>query len=460
MTLVLRVTHYRNHTPEKELSFIADEADFSIGRSIDNDFVLPDPDRIISHRHAIIHFKSNAYYLMDDSTNGTTINHAEEPVRRDSEVKLNNGDTITIGEYECQCVIDDSVEKQPAYSNEAVPESLAHDWRQDIPQTPLKEHGAAFSDPSLHQHKPSESGLKNNLDPAGAIPDDYDFLKPTTDNALRNERMLVGEHVPAEQNYFRPPEAIPEDWDLFSSNSKDEEANEPRSYPDTPGQGKETRENQERRELSDKAKPNTNEQAFNAFLSGLDLKTTTIPQESIPDVMTLAGCLLREYTQGIKRVLDTRTHLKGEFRLGVTVVQPVENNPLKFSVNVDDALTKLLTPSSKGYLPPVDAIREAIDDLQAHQMAILAGLRAALNTLIVRFDPQTLEDNFQEHSVLDNLLPSARKAKYWDLFKEAYQHVAADSENDFLHYLGDEFAHAYEEQIARLKSARQQGAGH
>ena len=40
----------------------------TIGRSLESDWILPDPDRYISSRHATIDFQSGAYYLADIST--------------------------------------------------------------------------------------------------------------------------------------------------------------------------------------------------------------------------------------------------------------------------------------------------------------------------------------------------------------------------------------------------------
>ncbi len=191
-----------------------------------------------------------------------------------------------------------------------------------------------------------------------------------------------------------------------------------------------------------------------AFLAGTGLTEVELEPEEMISFMFTAGQSLRELTQGFKQVLSTRTSLKNEFRLGMTMMQPTENNPLKLSVDVDDALTKLLLPSMRGYLPPIKAIQEATDDLQAHQMALLAGLRAALSSLVALFDPEALEKDLQKASTFDNLLPSIRKARYWELFKTRYRTAADDAENDFLHFLGDEFTTAYEQQIQRLKNIR------
>jgi predicted component of type VI protein secretion system len=46
----------------------------TIGRSLENDWILPDPDRYISGRHATIDHKGGMYYLADTSSNGVYMN--------------------------------------------------------------------------------------------------------------------------------------------------------------------------------------------------------------------------------------------------------------------------------------------------------------------------------------------------------------------------------------------------
>jgi hypothetical protein len=83
----------------------------------------------------------------------------------------------------------------------------------------------------------------------------------------------------------------------------------------------------------------------------------------------------------------------------------------------------LLVGQKDAYMLPVQAVREGFDDIKAHQLAVVAGIQAALTRLLQRFDPDNLETRL-EQSVLDNLWPANRKAKYWDLFTTEYQAIA------------------------------------
>ncbi|MCB2264406.1 MAG: type VI secretion system-associated FHA domain protein TagH [Candidatus Thiosymbion ectosymbiont of Robbea hypermnestra] len=191
--------------------------------------------------------------------------------------------------------------------------------------------------------------------------------------------------------------------------------------------------------------------AIQAFLAGLDVGALPADPQAQTVLMQTVGLLLRAMTEGLMRVLMGRTSFKNELHLEMTTIQSRENNPFKFSVDPEDALTHLLFRSSRGFLPPLEAAREAFDDIQRHEMAMVAGLRAALHALLKRMDPAELENRFQARSVLDNLMPLARKAKYWDLFTATYQEISADAADDFLNLFRDAFTRAYEDQAARLR---------
>jgi len=444
MTLVLYVTSYQNRTHEK-LTITIGHEDCSIGRAPDNDFVLPDTDRIVSHRHAAVHYENGHYYLSDNSTNGTFINHAPEPVGRGHRVQIYDGDTITIGEYECRVSLIQEEAGTPMSEAGLAAEPPGKLWgaaenQQEIPPP------YAIPEPSAHGEKSDPENLF----------DDFDFS--SLDVSAAEKPAAAAEHGEAEQQFFQPPQAIPEDWDVLAEEKSNQEPApliskpiEARPLPSQPGQEKKTPVAKHKVPIDS----TTSNQAVDAFLKGAGLEPSTLSPDEINEFMASAGKLLRVMSEGYKQILETRTSLKSEFRLGVTTIRPAQNNPFKFSIDANGALAKLLFPTEKGYLPPIESVQEAIDDIQAHQMATLSGLRVALSTLVHRFDPESVEKEFQGISTIDGLLPFVRKAKYWDVFKHRYQIAEADAENDFLHLLGDEFASAYEQQIAELKSARE-----
>lgn len=187
-----------------------------------------------------------------------------------------------------------------------------------------------------------------------------------------------------------------------------------------------------------------------ALLEGLaapELRLETLT----PQTMRLIGRLLHEATRGTVELLAARASLKREMRAEVTMIVAKENNPLKFSPTVEVALQHLLSPPMTGFLPAAPAMRDAYDDLRAHQLGVMSGMRAALEGVLGRFDPVQLEAKIERRSALGSLIPMTRKARLWELFQELFSQLQAEAQDDFDELFGKAFRQAYDEHIARLQ---------
>ena len=195
----------------------------------------------------------------------------------------------------------------------------------------------------------------------------------------------------------------------------------------------------------------TDDELLAAFLRGL-ASTHQPPEMLTPGLMERIGSMLRSATEGTLQLLLTRQEFKREVRAEVTMIAAQANNPLKFSPTVEVALAHLLGPSVRGFMPPEAAMRDAFNDLRAHQFGVMVGMRAALAHVITRFEPGELEKKISAKSALDTIFAANRKAKLWDQFVALYGGIASEAEDDFHNLFGKAFLEAYEEQMARLKS--------
>jgi type VI secretion system FHA domain protein len=171
--------------------------------------------------------------------------------------------------------------------------------------------------------------------------------------------------------------------------------------------------------------------------------------------MQQIGSLLRESTRGAVELLVARAALKREMRAELTMIVARENNPLKFSPSVEVALQHLLGPPSPGFMPAVPAVRDAFDDLRAHQLAVMAGMKAALDGVLQRFDPQQLEAKLTKKSAISSLIPATRKARLWELFQDLFGQLSSEAQDDFDELFGKAFLRAYEAQLDRLQGGRE-----
>lgn len=98
----------------------------TIGRSLRNDWILPDPDRYISGRHATIDYQGGIYYLADTSSNGVYINDEVEPIGNGNPRRLFDGDKIRMGDFKFQVRIDtgEDLELPPPSPVTVVPDNI------------------------------------------------------------------------------------------------------------------------------------------------------------------------------------------------------------------------------------------------------------------------------------------------------------------------------------------------
>jgi len=195
------------------------------------------------------------------------------------------------------------------------------------------------------------------------------------------------------------------------------------------------------------------QQGVVAMLMAAGLDQASAQAAATPANLTVLGQILGVTTQGLIDVLTARAAVKSQFRVPMTMMRPVENNALKSSANATEALMYLLVNQNPAYLGAVDSFTEGFEDIKAHQMAMMAGLRAAFDSMLDRFDPEELGKRFNKRKG-KSMLRLSGSSQYWDMYKTLYEDMTQDADANFQRLFGEEFARAYEEQMQRLTEAR------
>jgi len=465
-----------------------DHRGITIGRAPDNDWVLPDPDRHLSKRHCEIAFEDGGYVLTDTSTNGVYLNGAAEPIGRGNRSRLRDGDRLSLGDYRIEVTITQDVpaaDATMAAAREPDPfaELIAKEigGADDLDPFGIDRDAASRDSwlgepdgPSASSGPPPGSSFTDRpasdaAGPSGPLLPDDDDLFGSGDGGNDWGAGSYPDHVPSEQEFFRPPAVtrnlIPEDWDAEDGaddllgpldEAPPRGAPEPFDPSDPLGPAEPLGSIAPQGRPEPAPSPTRPASAFaqsdpvRAFLAGAGLENAGIAEAEAAELMHAAGRTFREMVQGLREILMARASIKNEFRIERTVIRSAGNNPLKFSVSVDEALLAMLRPAGPGYLSPIDAVQEGFKDLKAHQLAVMAGMQVALTALLERFDPEGLKQRLTKGSVLDGILPGARKARYWELYEAFYREIASEAEQDFQGVFGRAFARAYEEQVKKL----------
>jgi len=198
---------------------------------------------------------------------------------------------------------------------------------------------------------------------------------------------------------------------------------------------------------------NPNEQLLlDAFRNAAGLANQTMTTEESVAYMESIGTILRASIEGIVSLLASRSMLKGE--LGAedrTMVAVRDNNPLKLMPDIKEVMQFLFENkklNSSTYLSPVQSIQGACEDLIFHELGTAAGMRAAVEGSIRRFNPQLIEAAFDKSGKKMTL---NRKGALWDTYVKNYRKIELSMADDVGQLFERDFRRAYDVQIRKLK---------
>jgi len=195
--------------------------------------------------------------------------------------------------------------------------------------------------------------------------------------------------------------------------------------------------------------------ALRAFFEGAGLPFKELSPMQADRMLRDCGAILRAAVEGIMMLLFARAEMRKEFEAEErTMVAARDNNPLKLMSDPHEAMDFLFDPAERtdGFLDPVQAVGDACEDLRSHELALMAGMRAAILGALRRFDPHVLERAFEKGAKGFSL--ASRKAKLWELFVAQQDKLSREAQEDFNKAFGRDFMGAYQAQLRRLKGGR------
>jgi type VI secretion system FHA domain protein len=387
----------------------------TIGRLPDNDWVFPDP--YVSGRHALIRYVSGKYFIEDTSTNGVFVNTPDNRISRTESTQLHDGDVVFIDAYQIKVTIARDPEAAERDDPFAQLQARGKGGTKQIPP-PRPPAAANESDRTESMVKRPGRGEEHS---EGTVWFGLSDMSSGPKPALPSARAKAEPARPAPAANNRPP----------PSRRSPPAAAPVRAVPSAPERSSQSPDTAQLKALLDAA-----------GIEGLD--------PSSEAAQTL-GAMLRAAVGGMMEVLRSRERMKDELRVRGTTFKVANNNPLKFSANVDDAFHNLFVKRNPAYLDPAAAFEDAFRDVRDHQTAFQSAMRLAFESMLSQLDPNRLQDEFDRQIKKGSILGVPAKLRYWDLYRDKYSDLAKDAQGAFRTLFGDAFAKAYEEQLDRLQ---------
>jgi type VI secretion system protein len=396
----------------------------TIGRSTDNAWILPDPDRYLSGKHARIDFRAGSYVLVDTSSNGTYINGSQVPLGKYHDYVLKDGDYLRIGEYELLVSIDKGNDFPPdesaivAYDGQAassaVKKSTANDLGADLDLSSLLEPSDQLqADSGVRPRNaygqsigaPSAGAARETPSPSGES-------GGTPWHMMTRPFKVENKAEAAAAAGLRPPpaaSAAPEGPALYDGDF---------------------------------------DLGLQAFCRGAGVDPRTLSPDARHGALQLAGQMLREAVLGLMDLNQSRHEFRNRFRMAPPPPDEGPESPLNLSRGVDEALVRLLNTNSIR-AGAVESIRDNFRELKAQGSASLAASRTAFEEFLSRVDPKELEERF-DRATKRTVFGNQPKAKYWELYTEMFAGLAQRPADGFPHVYTEAFTRAYE---ARLRAS-------
>jgi type VI secretion system FHA domain protein len=418
MSLRLRVVSDHRRQLAEHHTVVFGVTGGTIGRSGDNDWVLPDPLRYISAHHARVSFRDGNFYLEDLSTNGVFVNERPEPLSKlgSSGYRLKNGDVLRFGDY--QVVV-----------------AMETENGTEIPEL----DSAAAVPTSIHALHPIGRAAQTDI---GAMLDLEDLL--VSDQAVSSGSF---QPVNAYGQAVLPARAA---------------APAPRPAPAAaPAPAAEPSEDSIARRIARLAKAAGRDSrgasapalydvqsGLQAFCRGAGIEPEKLPPEAQTRMLHLTGQLLREALVGLKDLERSRSEIRDRFRIELPPPEPDDPRPSLGRSTVDELLLQLLVRHESRSVDAVQWLREAVAEAKAHEQAASQAMRSAFIEFLDRLDPAELEARF-ERAARRGKARSADKAQYWELFTTFYRNLIEMPADHLPHTFVEAFAAAYREALRK-----------
>jgi type VI secretion system FHA domain protein len=446
----------------------------TIGRARENDWVLPDTEQHLSRQHCVIERRGDGFCVVDTSSNGVFVNDESAPLGRGHERGLGQGDRLQLGSHTIRVEVEGAAAPagpsergklfDPTHVAKVPPKEDAglvfdHTWvgRRELGPA---DHSAAHSarhDPRFQtppEHRPVDLG-RIAPQPAGMFDSQHPAPAPT-------EAPPPSDHVeadalfdcdgpgeaPVEPQKLDPldPFATAGPAPVLAASPPPAPQPSPATVPAAPAVPAEPATGAE----PPRAPEVPDARLLEAFLAGAGLDGDTVPVDDPETFMRAAGARLRELTEGLVQLLNARASVKNVVRVERTTIGRDDNNPLKYSGTLQEALLAVLKARGPGFLSPEATVRGGFRDIQEHELALLHAMQVALRALLQRFEPDGFERQLEAESLFSTLVAGGRRAKCWEAFKARYEQIASEAEREFLGDVGTDFSRSYEARTRRM----------
>ena len=193
-----------------------------------------------------------------------------------------------------------------------------------------------------------------------------------------------------------------------------------------------------------------------AFCAGARLSPDAFAGEDRQALMERLGAVYRQAILGVADLMGERTALKNDFRMARTTIRPEGNNPFKWVPPQRIAVELLRSEDGSGYITGERALNEALHDVKAHMLCVLAGMRGAIGATFDVLSPDVIEARTANRGFV---MPGQRNAAAWAEYVDQFATQRHEADDSVDGPINRAFRQSYEDQLRLIdaQTVAQQG---
>ncbi len=507
---MIRLRLFNRQDPSRQIdSRVLDEGEMTIGRGIKADWQVPDPERDMSRLHLTVAVRGGMLTIRDTSANGVFVGNPRTRLDHDRPVSVSRGESIVFGPYMIVAEEDAGavVEEKPVAGDD--PFSLARDDADAPPPKPRDPFGSALRpDPIKLDDEPGDGVdawerrrefKAGDWDPVAPHrrPDHSELIgtpqgwtepppPPAREHGLGFDAPFVSPILREPGPAVPGDIAIPSDWDAVPVTPAAAPAPAPvqRSeppvtplpaaivdpilpVPPAPPVMADDPILPVAALVADPILPPApaptsvsapvsvpagtpaagDDVLFDSFCAGARLSPNAFAGEDRALLMERLGAVYRQAILGVADLMSERTALKNDFRMVRTTIRPEGNNPFKWVPPQRIAIELLRSEDGSGYITGERALSEALHDVKAHMLCVLAGMRGAIGATFDLLSPAEIEARTANRGFV---MPGQRSAAAWSDYVEQFAAQRREADDSVDGPINRAFRESYEDQLRQI----------
>ena len=442
MALRLRIVSDHRRSLGDRGSIVFGVGGGTIGRSADNDWVLPDPQRYVSAHHARVSFRQGSYFLEDLSTNGAFANDGDVAIGKLGPHKLQNGDLLRFGDYQVSVALEAEAAAEaaapPQTESIAVPTSI--NALRPINRAAQTDIGASLDldallipdiTAPLAESPPVRAVAQAQVGQPDGAPTPSDSANQSGGFRPVNAYGQAVARIPRPEN--RPEDQAEPDDEVIARRIA--------RLAKAAGASKDPRNGASAPALYDV------QSGLQAFCRGAGIDAERLPGDAQTRMMHLVGQLFREAFVGLKDLERSRNEIRNRYRIEIPQVED-DPRPSLARMAVEDLLIEILHQHETRRLDAVQWLREQMTTSKEHENAFSRAMQEAFVEFLGRLDPAELEARF-ERAARRGKLRGGGKAQAWELYADFYRNLVEKPAEHMPHTFVEAFSLAYREYLKK-----------